>query len=179
MNFTAAEKKTLAIVAALIVLFGAVVVGAAVTLARTTSSDRDHLPYLQIAVGDQLTRVYPIVWCDVSMRECDPPIGSKVNRTTTHVPVRVGQTALLSVSAEIADNPWAMIAEYYTPNGIVRDEPLFPSRSRYTVALTSTLERTLISIEVQAPSAIQTPDGIVVRGFLGVDTLPQQPTVKQ
>lgn len=179
MNFTAAEKKTLALIATLVVLFGAVVVASAVVLARATSSDRDHLPYLQIAVGDQLTRVYPIVWCDVQMRDCDPPIGSKVNRTTTPVPVRVGQTALVSVSAEIAQNPWAMIAEYYTPNGIVRDEPLYPSNTRYTVALPSTLDRTLISIEVQAPSAVQTPDGIVVRGFLGVDTLPQQPAVKQ
>ncbi|MFW0791474.1 DUF2771 family protein [Gordonia sp. CPCC 205333] len=177
MNFTAAEKKILAILAAVVALFGAIVVGGAALLAHQTESD--HRPYLQIAVGDELTRVYPIVWCDVLMRDCDPPLRSKATRTKSHVPVNVGQTALVSVSADIADSPWALIAEYYTPNGIVRDEPIYPSNTQFTVALRSTVERTLINIEVQAPSAIESPQGFVVRGFLAADTTPKRPTAEQ
>ncbi|GAB17706.1 hypothetical protein GOEFS_037_00090 [Gordonia effusa NBRC 100432] len=177
MNFTAAEKKTLAILAAIALLFGAIVVGGAASLAHNTESD--HRPYMQIAVGDELTRVYPIVWCDVLMRECDPPLRSKSTRTKSHVPVNVGQTALVSVSAEIADSPWALIAEYYTPRGITRDEPVYRSGTQYTVALHSTLDRTLINVEIQAPSAVNTDQGFVVRGFLAADTTPKRETAEQ
>lgn len=170
MISSSATKRTLGIVGVLVLLYAAVIVGAAALVAANT--DHNDRPYLQIAVGDQLHRVEPIYWCDVLMRECDPPMKSVVTRSKSRIPVTVGETALVSVSQQIATGPWRLVAEYYTPTGIVRDEPFFLSDSTYTVALHSTVERTLLTIEVQAPSAIETSDGVVARGILAADTAP-------
>lgn len=175
VNFTAAERKALAIFGVLVLLFGVVVIGGAAGLAQLTKSDDDHRPYMQIAVGDQLTRVYPIIWCDVYMRECDPPIGSKVTRTKTHVPVKVGETALVSVSEDIASGPWSYTAEYYTPQGLVQVGDVFRSNTRFTIAIPSTAERTLLTIEVKTPSAATESGDFRIRGFLSADTAPQRP----
>ncbi|NMO01544.1 DUF2771 family protein [Gordonia sp. TBRC 11910] len=169
MNFTAAERKTLAIIGVLILLFGAIVGGAAAVAAHATDSDDDHLPYVQVAVGDKLTRVYPLQWCDPLMRECQ-----REPRSVGYAPVSVGQTALISVSKEIAQAPWALLAQYYTPRGAELAEHVYLSNSQYTVALASTRERTLVNIEIHAASAVETPQGIPSRGVLAADTTPKK-----
>lgn len=174
MNLSATEKKFLAIGMVALVLFAGIVVGAATLLANTGKTD--ERPHVQIAVGDTLTKVDPLIWCDVLMRECDPPYNSRATRSTAKAPVTVGQSAVVSVPAEIATGPWSLVAEYYTPHGYVRDERILPSNSQYTVVLHSTLERTLVTIQIQAPSAVETPDGFIVRGTFSVDTTPTKRT---
>ncbi|MGV9711101.1 DUF2771 family protein [Gordonia sp. NPDC003424] len=183
MHLTPGEKKSLAIIAAIVVAF-VVVVGATVAVLTkdTWSGDGhdDEPGYLQLAIGDRLVRVEPAKWCDVLVRSCDPP-GAEL-RPSPHEPIPVGQTTLLSVSEEIAQSPWVLYLLYADRSGkIINPEPegiAQRSGSTYTVALRSTPDRVLINVEVQPLSAVTEGDDYVARGILSVNTTPDDFTVR-
>lgn len=183
MQLNSGEKKTVAIIAAVVVAF-VVVVGATVAvLTKDTWSGDDHHEepgYLQLAVGDQLVRVEPAKWCDVLVRECDPP-GTEL-RPSPHVPIPTGETALLTVSNNIAESPWVIYLMYADKNGTIVDpEPegiAQRSDTTYTRELRSTPDRVLVNVEVQPLSAVTEGDDYVARGILSVNTTPEGFTVR-
>ncbi|MFW0795944.1 DUF2771 family protein [Gordonia sp. CPCC 205515] len=182
MHLNSGEKKTLAIIAAIVVAF-VVVVGATVAVLTkdTWSGDgHDDEGYLQLAIGDDLVRVEPAKWCDVLVRECDPP-GAEL-RPSPHEPIPAGESALMSVSQEIAESPWVLYLMYADRNGkIINPEPegiAQRSDSTYTQVLRSTPDRVLINVEVQPLSAVTEGDDYVARGILSVNTTPEGFTVR-
>lgn len=162
------DKKALAIIAGVVVVFVAVVGTAVGVLAATSPSHKDSA-YVQLAVGDKLITVQPLRWCDLYIRDCDPPTGK---RPTPHVPVDPDQTVLLSVSQEISDGPWNLTTLYNTPAGLLEVESPQPSGTTFSTALVSTPARALIGITITAASVVSAPDGStsVARGVLAIDT---------
>ena len=171
MYLRSGEKKALAIITAVAVLFVAVVGTAVFLLVR--DAPREHQPYLHVATDDGLHQIDTVRWCDLFLRGCDPPL-DRPQRDTPHVPVPIGTTAVLSVSTSIGEGPWTLIALYSTPRGPYEDEKTYASGSRYTVILRSRPDSVLLGITVNLPSAIINQDGTLgpARGVLAVDTKP-------
>ncbi|SIS16765.1 DUF2771 family protein [Williamsia sterculiae] len=164
------EKKALAIILVVAVVFVAVVGG--LVFALTSGHDDPDEPYLQVTSGSHFARVRPSVWCDVKLEKCDPPAGTQARRPAAF-PVQPGDTLMLSVSADIASGPWFLVTQYATPRGV--QEPGIAvklSKTTYTEVLRSTADRTLVSVEVQVPSAVAVGDQTNVRGYLSLDTTP-------
>ncbi|AZG45596.1 DUF2771 family protein [Gordonia insulae] len=175
MYVNSAEKKTLAIIAAVILAFVVIVGGAVALLTKDTwsgdAADDDHA-YLQLAVGDQLVRVEPTRMCDVLLKNCEPANVSDI--TVQRVPVPVGESVMLSVSEDIAKWPWNLVIQYLTPQGLDGTSVPMRSNSTYTTVLHSTRDRILVNIEVQVPSAISDAanNNVIARGYLAADTTP-------
>ncbi|MEO9327070.1 DUF2771 family protein [Gordonia aurantiaca] len=165
------EKKALSIIAAVVVVF-VVVVGTSVFF-LTRDSDKEHEPYLHIAVGSDLYTVEPARWCDLFLERCSPEAG-KPQRPTPRVPVPVGETILLTVSGEIAESPWRLQTVYWVPGlGIDEDEDKFTAGATYSVPLRSTAERILIGVTVVPPSGVFIGENVAYgRGVLTADTSP-------
>ncbi|MBD0863913.1 DUF2771 family protein [Gordonia sp. zg691] len=165
------EKKALAIIAAVIVAFVAVV-GTSVFL-LTRDATHDDQPYIHIAVGKELRTVEALWWCDLMLTECDPEITRP--RATAEVPVEVGTTAMFTVSSEIADGPWNLAAVYLTPKGLIEDEQPQEAGKSYTLTLKSTPDRVLLGVTVLSASARLTPaDEILPRGEFAIQTASQE-----
>lgn len=164
------EKKALAIIAAVVVVFVGVVGGSVFALTRNVEP---HQPYLHMAVGDELHTIEPARWCDLRLTECEPALGTE-QRPTPTVPVPVGDTVMLSVSGEIAEGPWNLAAVYWTPKGLVEDEqPQLPGET-YTVTLKTAPEYVLLGLTVYPASGVLAEgDEIVPRGVLTVQTAPE------
>ncbi|MAU84849.1 DUF2771 family protein [Gordonia sp. Z-3] len=174
MNLSSADKKVMAIIAAVVVAFVVIVGGAVAVLTKDTWSGGhpDEDPYLQLAVGDRLVRVEPTRMCDVFLRNCEPEDPTAID--VARVPVPVGESMMLSVSQDIAEWPWNLVVQYLTPSG--PDGTIVPMRSNstYTTVLHSTPDRILIAIEVQLPSVVSAGDDTVsMRGYLAADTSPE------
>ena len=108
MQLRSGEKKAIAIIVVVAVLFVAVVGGTVAAL--TVGRHHDEGPHLQLAVGDRLVRVEPSIRCDVFGNNCEPKDLSQA--TFGHVPVPVGESVLMSVSADIARQPWTLVTQY-------------------------------------------------------------------
>ncbi|MGP3706174.1 DUF2771 family protein [Gordonia paraffinivorans] len=165
------EKKALSIIAAVVVVF--VVVVATSVFLLTRNSDKEHEPYLHIAVGSDLYTVEPARWCDLFLEKC-APAADQPQRPTPRVPVPVGETILLTVSAEIAESPWRLQTVYWVPGaGIDEDEDKFDAGTTHSVPLRSTPEKILVGITVLPPSGVFIGDNVTYdRGVLTADTSP-------
>lgn len=167
MSLTSGEKKFFAIFSIVAVLFVAVVGGSVALLVSGHTSD--DAPYVQVANGDQLVRVEPLKYCSIDLQDCnretlDPP---------ARVPVKVGDTLMLSLSSELAVGPWTLVVQYLTAEGSdIGDEVFYPSDSARTITLDSTRDRILAAVEIKQPSQVEDEFGFVPRGIWGIDTLP-------
>ncbi|MEP9414923.1 DUF2771 family protein [Gordonia sp. VNQ95] len=166
------DKKAIAIILAVVVVFVAVV-GTTVGILAATGTSHKDAAYLQLAVGDELHTVEPVKWCDVYLKECDPPLLSP-QRETPHIPIPAGQTILLSVSDEIAKGPWNLTTLYWTPEGLAENESPFASGTTFTVPLRTEPQHILLGITITAASVVASDDGTTsfARGVLTVDTSP-------
>ncbi|GAB88717.1 DUF2771 family protein [Gordonia rhizosphera] len=174
------DKKAIAIIAAVAIAFVVIVGGAVAILTRdqwsedgNNNNNTDDL-YLQLAVGDRLVRVEPTRMCDVYLKNCEPKNVADIH--VQQVPVPVSESVMLSVSKNIAKEPWNLVVQYLTPWGLDGTSQPMRSNTTYTTVLHSTPERILVNIEVQLPSvvAVQGDDnGLFARGFLAADTAPQ------
>ncbi|MGW0037760.1 DUF2771 family protein [Gordonia sp. NPDC003376] len=168
------EKKAVAIIALVAIVFVAVVGSAVGVLVATDQSKDEDAVYLHLSVGDQLHTIEPVRWCDVFLTECSPP-ATQPQRETPHVPVPTGTSVLLSVPSEIASGPWNLIALYATPKGVYEDSRILQSGTTFTVKLDSQPDRVLIGVTVIVPSAVVNADGTIdtARGQLTVQTAPE------
>ncbi|MGV9823990.1 DUF2771 family protein [Gordonia sp. NPDC003429] len=173
MQLRSGEKKAIAIIVVVAVLFVAVVGGTVAAL--TVGRHHDEGPYLQLAVGDRLVRVEPSIRCDVFGNNCEPKDLSQA--TFGHVPVPVGESVLMSVSADIARQPWTLVTQYADARGVITDpdpEPVYKkSGATYTVTLPSTHDHVLVKIEVKVISAQTTATALPFRAVFAVDTTPE------
>ncbi|MBA4024459.1 MAG: DUF2771 domain-containing protein [Gordonia sp.] len=167
MRLSSGEKKFFAIFSIVAVLFVVVVASSVAVLA--SGHEADDTPYVQVASGDKLVRVEPLKYCSIDLQNCnqealDPP---------ARVPVKVGDTVMLSLSAELAVGPWTLVVQYLTAEGSdIGDEVFYPSDSARTITLDSTRDRILAAIEIKQPSQVEDEFGFVPRGIWGIDTLP-------
>ncbi|MFT4125344.1 MAG: DUF2771 family protein [Gordonia sp. (in: high G+C Gram-positive bacteria)] len=169
------DKKAIAILVLVAVVFVAVVGGTVATLVATGNSHREK-GYAQLAVGDRLHRIEPAMWCTVYGGDCvtDPGIH--------RVPVPPGTSVVLSVSREIAEGPWGLVTQYAHADGTVIDDNPQPhlqlSGETYTVVLPSRPDQVLVNIEIQPLSVSVQGDEIALRGLLAVDTTPVGMTLR-
>ncbi|MDS1116071.1 DUF2771 family protein [Gordonia westfalica] len=167
------EKKALSIIAIVVVVFVAVVGTSVFFLTR--DDDKNHEPYLHLAVGDQLHTIEPRWWCNLMLTSCDPEFTAK--RPTAKVPVPVGTTVMLTVSSEIADGLWNLLAVYRTPDNLA-DEVEYKHTTpgeRYSMTLESTPDRVLLGVTVVPASArLDQNDELLPRGELAVETAPAE-----
>lgn len=177
MQLNSSEKKTLTIIAAVAVVF-VVIVGVTVAVLTHGSHEEKDRPYLQLAIGDRLTRVDPAQMCDVFLKNCEPARVADVH--VPKIPVPVGDAVVLSVSNSIAEFPWKLVTQYWTPGGPVEDTEQYGSGTTYSEVLHSSPDRILINIEVQLPSVVPVsgvPDedsaDTYARGYLAADTTPE------
>ena len=180
MQFNSGEKKVVAIIAIVAVVFVAVVGGTVSAL--VVGHHHDERGYLHVAIDDELITVRPTEWCDVLMQHCTADQDQALRGQ--HVPLPVGQSALVSVSEEISEHPWLLYALYADRSGKLIDpdpEPMYKaSGSTYTVALHSTPDRVLVNIEVQPLSAVVVGGQFqVARGVLALNTPPDGFRVRQ
>lgn len=169
------SRKAATIGIAVLVVFTAVVGGtvALLTVGKPRSSDA----YLNVAIGDRLTKVHPTQWCDLLLRGCRAATSPEI--LNARMPLPIGESAMVSVSPEIADQPWLLYALYADRNGTIinpNPEPQYQSSGEtYTVTLPSTPDRVLLNIEVQPLSAVAQGDDQVVRGILALNVAPDTP----
>lgn len=170
------EKKAVTIILVVAVVFVAVVGVTVGFLVAGTSSQKDEA-YMHIAVGDELHTVQPTAWCTVLGENCVTHPG--VNR----VPVPIGESAVVSVSHQIAEGPWGLVTQYARADGTVYNVDPIPafqlSGHTYTVVLPSTPDRVLVNVEVQSLSAVAQGDTINLRGLLSADTTPEGFTLRE
>ena len=180
MRFNSGEKRAVAIIASVAVVFVAVVGGTVGAL--VAGNHHDDRGYLHVAIDDELITVKPTEWCDVLMQRCTADQDQALRGQ--HVPLPVGQSAMLSVSEDISEHPWLLYRLYADRNGVIVNPNPTPeyktSGSTYTVELPSRSDRVLVNIEVQPLSAVVV-DGQyqVARGVLSLNTTPDGFRVKQ
>lgn len=170
---SSAEKKAIAIILIVAMVFVVIVGSTVAALTVGHHDENDDLPYLQIAAGKKFTRVEPMVWCSVQLTACHP-----ANVNNPHPPTRFavdpGDTVVLTVSDELATGPWRLVSQFLTPAGGITRSQYFRPNSTYTLTIPTSRDRTLVTLEVQAPSQVQTAENeFVIRGYLGVDTRPE------
>lgn len=173
------DKKALGIIGAVVIAALVIIAGATALLVR---GHEKPIPTVAFQAGDHLTEAEPSYWCSVNMDDCRgvDAKGRFKLRTYDH-PVAVGERVTLSVPKEIAEGPWALIAEYATPRGIVRVlYPHMPS-TLYTQILHSEPGRVLMGVELssisarqeQIPGQPESTDGdLGIRGTFSIRTLP-------
>lgn len=167
MRLSPGEKKFVAIVTIVAVLFVAVVATSVAVL--TAGHKDDDAPYVQVASGSDLVRVEPLMYCTINLSECD---GTPMNKPT-RVPVDVDDTLVVSLSADLSVGPWTLIIQYLTKDGYVDGgEVVYRSGSKHTITVPSTKDKILAAIEIKQPSQVEVAGGYAPRGIWGIDTLP-------
>lgn len=180
MQFNSGEKKAVAIIAIVAVVFTGVVGG--IVSALVIGNHHDDRGYLHVAIDDELVTVRPTEWCDVLMQNCTADQNQALRGQ--RAPLPIGQSATLSVSEDISDHPWLLYLLYADRNGVIINPDPTPeyksSGSTFTVELPSRPDRVLVNIEVQPLSAVVV-DGQyqVARGVLALNTTPNGFRVKQ
>lgn len=186
MSLQPADKKGLAIAAAVIVAAVAIVAVATTLLVRgQTEAD----PAVSVAAGRSLEQVEPTFWCTLDMTECRPralSVEEIAELPVTEFPVSSGERLTLSVPSQIATAPWMLTAAYATPEGVQPVTWIHQSGSTYTQVLESTADRVLLGVEIKpfstvvedAPDGIESGQGeILFRGHYAVSTAPDGFTV--
>ena len=115
MQFNSGEKKAVAIIAIVAVVFTGVVGG--IMSALVVGKHHDERGYLHVAIDDQLITVKPTEWCDVLMQNCTADQDQALRGQ--HAPLPIGQSAMLSVSENISDHPWLLYLLYADRNGVI------------------------------------------------------------
>jgi hypothetical protein len=170
LSVTKGETKFLAIVSITVLFFVAVVAGSVVALAAGHKGD--DVPYLHVANGSKLIRVEPLVYCTIDLATCE---GSP-SEGPTRIPVKVGDTVMVSLSSDLSVGPWTLVVQYLT--GDTKDgfentaEKFYSSDSKRTITLASTRDRILAAIEIKQPSQKEVNGDFAPRGIWGIDTLP-------
>nr|WP_249361847.1 DUF2771 family protein [Gordonia araii] len=171
---SASEKKFLALLGVAVLVFSTVVVGAGAFWASRT--DVDHRPYATISVGSTYTQAYPTVLCDRQLAGCDGDFRKNYPDRHTRFPVPIGQTMRVRLSPDVADDPWAIVAQYLTPTGSELVLKTFrPFTGNESVYLASTRERVLINVEISLPAGLlagDSDDQLVRRGYFAINTTP-------
>ena len=180
MHFNSGEKKAVAIIAIVAVVFTGVVGG--IVSALVVGKHHDERGYLHVAIDDQLITVKPTEWCDVLMQNCTADQDQALRGQ--HAPLPIGQSAMLSVSENISDHPWLLYLLYADRNGVIINPDPTPeyktSGSAFTLELPSRPDRVLVNIEVQPLSAVVVDGQFqVARGVLALNTTPDGFRVKQ
>ena len=180
MQFNSGEKKAVAIIAIVAVVFTGVVGG--IVSALVIGNHHDDRGYLHVAIDDELVTVRPTEWCDVLMQNCTADQDQALRGQ--HAPLPIGQSAMLSVSENISDHPWLLYLLYADRNGVIINPDPTPeyktSGSAFTLELPSRPDRVLVNIEVQPLSAVVVDGQFqVARGVLALNTTPDGFRVKQ
>ncbi|MCX6467854.1 MAG: DUF2771 family protein [Corynebacteriales bacterium] len=167
-RLSSGEKKFVAIIAIIGVVFVAVVAGGVFAL---TSGHEEEAPYLQATTGKTLVKVQPTILCDIDLSNCRKGAEGTFAR---ELPVPVGEQAIISVSQGIADAPWALTIEYLTPKGFEQEPPVFYApNERFTFTVSSTKDKIVSNVEVRLPSGRTDAGGApITRGFWSLKTLP-------
>lgn len=109
----------------------------------TTSCAETGPPEVSIYADGEHTRVAPLKYCDVLIKECD---AAKDAQAT--LPIRPGEPVQISVPAEIAETPWLVNVQGVSADGTplpVRQEFFTPGESyAYTARPASQGERLLV-----------------------------------
>ncbi|MGB3301973.1 DUF2771 family protein [Gordonia sp. (in: high G+C Gram-positive bacteria)] len=173
------DKKALAILGAVIVAALVIIAGATTLLVR---GHEKPLPTVAFQAGDDLTQASTPLWCSATMTDCKfARANGDVSPIVADHAVAIGDQAVISVPKEVADGPWALIAEYATKQGIQRVQYLHMPNEMFTQVLRSEPDRVLLGIEVSAISAVmeqvpgqpESTDGdLAIRGVFAVRTLP-------
>ncbi len=167
MRLSSGEKKFVAIFTIVAVLFVAVVATSVALL--TAGHQDDDPPYVQVASGTDFVRVEPLVYCTIDMSTCE---GSPLDKPT-RVPVDIGDTLVVSLSADLSVGPWTLIIQYLTKDGYADGgEMVYRSGSKHTIMVPSTKDKILAAIEIKQPSQVEVDGGFAPRGIWGIDTLP-------
>lgn len=176
MNLTSSEKKTIALIGAAVLLYGALIVGAAALWAsRTTVDER---PFAELSTsGKQFARAYPTVLCDYEKKHCDGDFLRVDPNRVTRFPVPIGQTLSIRLSDEVSGDPWSIIAQYVTPNGSqLLLKNFAPKTGTQILRLASTRTHVLINVQINLPAKLLVRDSdyeLATRGLIAVNTIPE------
>lgn len=167
MSLSTGEKKFAIITAIVAVLFVAIVGGTVAAL--TVDHESSDVPYLQVASGSELVRVEPLIYCDIDGTDCE----GSLDDPPTRIPVAVGDTAMISLSDDLAIGPWTVVVQYLTADGFdTGTETFYGSDTRRVITLASTEDKILAAVEIRQPSQVEVEGQFVPRGVWGLDTLP-------
>ena len=154
MNLQPQEKKTLAILAAGAVAMLAVIAVATTLLVR---GHHEELPRISLTADRHNVRAEPVFWCDVKLTDCkpfDPRPLPEIPIDPVDFPVTAGKTLTLSVPQEVAEGPWALVAQYSTPRGLQATQWIHHSESTFTQVLKTSPDRVLMGVEITPLSAV-------------------------
>ncbi|WP_143965301.1 DUF2771 family protein [Gordonia zhaorongruii] len=175
------DKKALTILTAVVVAALVIIVGATALVVR---GHEESLPTISVQADDTLTQVEPGYWCEVDMTDCEPVDPRSVRQVPENLatsPAPIGSTVLVTVPQDVAAGPWTSVAQYATPQGVVRVFDVHRPDELYTMELRSEPNRVLLGIEFSslstvlqdAPQGFDSPDwSVLARGVFAVNTVP-------
>ena len=143
-------KMKLAALAVVLVLTAAAMVGFIAWQLREYREGPKERPEISAFTHGTLVRVAPLLYCDRTLTDCDPP------GRIAELPVNSIEPVQLSVDGQIAKGPWwvkPVYADLTDPSIKYADETIhWDHRTAVTVPTVNDSGRKLVGIEVSVPT---------------------------